>query len=158
LEEIAATPVGSIAAGDCILVLFILGPLLPQSLELIKLWGFTYKTWGLIWGKTTKDGDAAMGMGYWLRGGAEVSLLATRGHPKRLDRGVRQLILEPRRRGQHSRKPDRIYDDLKCLTAGPYVELWATHARPGWSSWGDQIGKYDRQTSEPPQASYGARW
>jgi len=97
--------------------------------------------------KTTKDGDAAMGMGYWLRGGAEVSLLATRGHPKRLDRGVRQLILEPRRRGQHSRKPDRIYDDLKCLTAGPYVELWATQARPGWSSWGDQIGKYDGWTA-----------
>jgi N6-adenosine-specific RNA methylase IME4 len=131
LQEIEATPVGSIAGDDCVLILWILGPLLPQSLELIKRWGFKFKTFGPIWGKTTKAGDAAMGMGYWLRGGAEVSLLATRGHPKRLDCGVRQLILEPPRRGQHSRKPDRVYDDLERLTAGPYVELWATqtHSR-----------------------------
>jgi N6-adenosine-specific RNA methylase IME4 len=71
-------------------------------------------------------------MGYWLRAGAEVSLLATKGHPKRIDRGVRQLILEPPRRGQHPRKPDRVYSDLERLAAGPYVELWSTQARPGW--------------------------
>jgi N6-adenosine-specific RNA methylase IME4 len=143
LEEIAAVPVGSIAAVDCVLILWFLQPLLPPALEIVKHWGFTFKTLGPIWGKTTKDGDPGLGMGYWLRSGAEASLLATRGHPKRLDRGVRQLVLEPPRRGQHSRKPDRIYGDLERLTAGPYCELWATQAWPQWSAWGDQIGKYD---------------
>src|SRR5262249_15320404 len=35
LEEIEAIPVGSIAGDDCVLILWILGCLLPESLELI---------------------------------------------------------------------------------------------------------------------------
>ena len=42
-------------------------------------WGFTFRTFGPVWGKTTKDGRPNLGMGYWLRAGAEVSLLATKG-------------------------------------------------------------------------------
>jgi N6-adenosine-specific RNA methylase IME4 len=142
LEEIASVPVGSIAADDAVLVMWFHPALLPGALEIVKGWGFTYKTLGPVWGKVTQDGRPGIGQGHWLRLATEVSLLATRGHPKRLDRGVRQLILEPRRR-EHSRKPDRVYDDLERLTAGPYCELWATQTHPRWSSWGDQIGKYD---------------
>jgi N6-adenosine-specific RNA methylase IME4 len=54
LEEIAAVPVGSIAADDCVLILWFLQPLLPPALEIVKHWGFTFKTLGPVWGKTTK--------------------------------------------------------------------------------------------------------
>lgn len=53
----------------------------------------------------------------------------------------RQLILGPRR--EHSRKPDDIYDRIKRLLPGPYLELFArTSGRPGWTAWGDQKERF----------------
>ena len=36
-----------------------------------------------------------MGMGWWTRNNAEVCLVATKGHPKRISRKVHQLIISP---------------------------------------------------------------
>jgi N6-adenosine-specific RNA methylase IME4 len=138
LDEIMALPVRDLAAPDAVLVLWISSPMLLAALDVISAWGFEFKTLGFVWGKVTKAGQPAIGQGYWTRGGAEVALLATKGHPKRLDRGVRQLILEPRR--EHSRKPDRIYDDIERLVGDmTKIELFARHRRPNWSAWGDEI-------------------
>lgn len=141
LGEIMALPVHELAAPDCVLVLWISSPMLLAALDVISAWGFTFKTLGFIWGKTTRSGQPAIGQGYWTRGGGEVALLATRGNPKRLDRGVRQLILEPRR--EHSRKPDRIYHDIERLCGDvPRIELFARQRRPNWSAWGDEIDRF----------------
>lgn len=45
------------------------------------------------------------GMGYWTRANAEICLLATRGHPKRANAGVHQVILSHIE--EHSKKPRR---------------------------------------------------
>ena len=82
-----------------------------------------------------------MGLGYWTRANSEVCLLATRGNPKRLDKGIRQGILEPIR--EHSRKPDCVHKRIERLVAGPYLELFARQSRPGWSSWGNEATKFD---------------
>ena len=81
-----------------------------------------------------------MGCGYWTRANSEVALLATRGKPKRLNADVRQAILEPRR--EHSRKPECQYERIERLVAGPYLELFARNTRPGWDSWGNEVGKF----------------
>jgi N6-adenosine-specific RNA methylase IME4 len=86
-----------------------------------------------------------MGSGYWTRANSEVCLLATRGNPKRLDAGVRQAIVEPRR--QHSRKPDCVHDRIERLVAGPYLELFARQRRPNWDCWGNQTDKF-REVAE----------
>ena len=82
----------------------------------------------------------AVGMGSWTRSNCELCLLATRGHPKRLHADVSQIILEPRR--QHSRKPG-IHDRIERLCAGPYLELFARQTRPNWTSWGNEIHRFD---------------
>lgn len=46
------------------------------------------------------------------------------------------LVLEPR--GEHSRKPDVFHDIIEKVSPGPYVELFARRARPGWAVWGNQ--------------------
>jgi N6-adenosine-specific RNA methylase IME4 len=79
-------------------------------------------------------------MGYWTRANSEVCLLATRGHPKRLNADVRQGIIEPRR--EHSRKPDCVPGRIERLVAGPYLELFARTRREGWDSWGNQTDKF----------------
>jgi N6-adenosine-specific RNA methylase IME4 len=141
LAEIKALPVADLAARDCVLILWISSPMLLAALDVIQAWGFKYQTIGFVWGKTTKTGEPAMGMGYWTRAGAVVALLATKGRPKRISRGVRQLILEPRR--EHSRKPDRIYTDLEQLCGDVRkIELFARQRRPGWDSWGDEVDRF----------------
>ena len=84
--------------------------------------------------------DGQVGLGYWTRANSEVCLLATKGKPKRLNADVRQAILEPRR--EHSRKPDCTYQRIERLVAGPYLELFARTQRPGWTAWGNEVGKF----------------
>lgn len=146
-EELQALPVASLAADDCVLFLWICWPQLEEALELIRLWGFSYKTCAFCWIKADAqqielfrdDYDVQIGTGYWTRANSEVCLLATRGNPKRLDAGVRQAIVEPRR--EHSRKPI-IYDRIERLVGGRYLELFARNKRAGWTSWGNETEKF----------------
>jgi N6-adenosine-specific RNA methylase IME4 len=103
----------------------------------MEAWGFTYKTVAFVWVKTTKAGTPATGMGFWTRSNAEIVLLGTRGHPKRLAKNVGQIILAPR--GEHSVKPEEVQDRIEALVPGPYLELFARRARPGWACHGDQL-------------------
>lgn len=148
LAEIAKLPVAEIAADDAVLFLWISWPLLIEAVDLMKSWGFTYKTCAFAWMKAhtrqvdmfRDDGDPHMGLGYWTRANSEVCLLATRGKPKRLNADVRQGIIAPRR--EHSRKPDGIHERIERLVAGPYLELFARQQRPNWTSWGNETDKF----------------
>jgi N6-adenosine-specific RNA methylase IME4 len=148
IEDIRALPVADVAADDCALFLWISWPMLPDALDVVRAWGFAYKTIAFCWIKAhagqielfQDDMRDQMGLGYWTRANSEVCLLATRGNPKRLDAGVRQAIIEPRR--EHSRKPDCVHGRIERLVAGPYLELFARTTRPGWAAWGDEVGKF----------------
>jgi N6-adenosine-specific RNA methylase IME4 len=148
-EEIAALPVNELAADDCALFLWVTWPFLSEALELIKSWSFVYKTCAFDWMKADNTQPslfqeslpAQIGLGYWTRSNSEPCLLATRGKPKRLNADVRMGIIEPRR--EHSRKPDCTHERIERLVAGPYLEMFARRsARPGWSFWGKETGKF----------------
>jgi N6-adenosine-specific RNA methylase IME4 len=121
---------------------------MPEAFEVIKAWGFEYKTCAFSWMKARgtqpdlfrDEMDVQFGLGYWTRANSEVCLLATRGKPKRINADVRQGIIEPRR--EHSRKPDCVPGRIERLVAGPYLELFARTTRPGWDSWGNQTDKF----------------
>jgi len=147
-SDIAAMPVKELAAANCVLFMWVTWPRLIESFDVIKGWGFTYKTCAFSWVKADArqqemfrdDVDPFVGMGYWTRANSEVCLLATRGKPKRVNADVRQSIVEPKR--EHSRKPDCVYGRIERLVSGPYLELFARTTRPGWASWGNQVGKF----------------
>jgi N6-adenosine-specific RNA methylase IME4 len=143
LADIKALPVAEWAARDCVLLLWTTDPLLEKALEVIRAWGFTYKTVGFCWAKLNKSASPTLdersfftGLGFWTRANPELCLLATRGHPKRRSRNVKKLIVSPRR--EHSRKPDEAYARIEALCEGPYLELFARAPRPGWDSWGHE--------------------
>lgn len=148
IADIAALPVGDLAAKDCVLLCWVTGPMLSQALDIIEGWGFKYKTLGFSWMKTNRRSPGLFsGMGYWTRSNAELCILATCGKPKRIGKGVAQAILSPRR--EHSRKPDEQYDRIEKLLAGPYIELFARATRPGWNSWGNQVTKFTNPQPTP---------
>jgi N6-adenosine-specific RNA methylase IME4 len=140
IAEIKALPVADLAAKDAVLLMWVTDPFLEAGFDVLKAWGFKFKTVGFYWGKTNKNGSPFTGTGYWTRANPEQCLLATRGHPKRQDKGVPRLIMSQRR--EHSRKPDEVYGLVERLCSGPYVELFARSARPGWDAWGNQVGRF----------------
>lgn len=132
--ELVAMSPASVAAPDCALFMWVIDSHLDQAMALIDAWGFRYKTVAFVWNKHR------IGLGYWTRKQAELCLLATRGHPKRLDAGVPQMIREPRR--EHSRKPDEARKRIERLVAGPYLEMFARNTAPGWDSWGNETTRF----------------
>ncbi len=128
------------AAKDCVLFLWVTDPYLEKAIEVIRAWGFKYKTVAFTWIKTNKGGEPWTGMGYWTRANPEQCLLATRGHPSRVSKNVGQLIIAPRR--EHSRKPDEIYERIERLVVGPYMELFARQRRDGWDAMGHEVEKF----------------
>jgi N6-adenosine-specific RNA methylase IME4 len=158
LDEIKGLPVAASAKRDCVLFLWAVWPNLYDALEVIDAWGFEYKTLAFIYVKQTKSGDSlAWGTGYWTRANSEPCLLATRGHPKRKNADVHQVILEPRR--EHSRKPDCIHTRIERLVSGPYLELWARQSeRPGWTFWGDEVDKFNKKDVALQNPTNQNRW
>ena len=100
-----------------------------------------FKTVASICVKTANSGQPRIGMGYWTRKSVECCLMFTRGKPKRLSKGVRQVIMEQRR--EHSRKPDCVRTRIEQLVDGPYLEMFARQSHPWWTTWGNETEKFN---------------
>jgi len=145
-KDICALPVADLADKDCALFLWATGTMLPDAFEVMKAWGFTYKSMAFTWIKVNKDGETPFtGMGFWTRQNAEYVLLGTRGRPKRLSASVHQVVLD--RRMKHSRKPDEVHRRIQQLISGPYIELFARRPFPGWAVWGNELSPEVMQES-----------
>lgn len=145
LDAIKALPVQLLAADNCALVMWAVAPLLPEAIEVMTGYGFTFKTAG-AWAKQSSTGEKlAFGTGYIFRSAAEFYLVGTRGEPRVRSRSIRNLILAPVR--EHSRKPDQMHADLEKLFAGPRCELFARQRRPGWDSWGNQTDRFESEAA-----------
>lgn len=126
------------AADNCALFLWGTWPKLPDALQVIEAWGFTYKTIAWVWTKLNKNSMGFFtGMGFYTRGNTEPCLLAVRGRMPVLAHDVQALIVSPVQ--EHSRKPDDQYRKIENLYGGPYLEMFARRTRPGWDVWGNEV-------------------
>lgn len=139
LEEIMSLPVEQIAAGVAHLYLWTPNALLPEGLQVLQAWGFTYKS-NIVWHKIRKDGGSdGRGVGFYFRNVTELLLFGVRGKNARtLAPGRTQVNYMATRKREHSRKPDEQYDIIESCSAGPYLELFARGVRDAWASWGNQ--------------------
>ena len=139
LDDIKNLPIGDITDDNCVLFLWATYPLLPEALEVIKSWGFTYKSIGFNWVKKNKsDSGFFFGLGRWTRGNSEPCLLATKGKPKRDSNSVSQLLFAPLR--GHSQKPAEAGDKIVELMGDlPRIELFARDKKEGWDVWGNEV-------------------
>lgn len=139
IEEICTLSLNRIAAKDCVLFLWATFPMLPEALRVISAWGFQFKTVAFVWLKQNRKAKTWFyGLGFWTRSNVEICLLATRGHPKRQDKGIHQLIISPVE--AHSKKPDEVRNKIVQLMGDlPRIELFARQASPGWNVWGNEV-------------------
>lgn len=138
IEDLCNLPIKDITADNCVLFLWVTYPFLQEGLDLIKAWGFTYKTIGFQWIKTTTNGKLFWGMGNWTRANSEPCLIAIKGKPKALVHNIHQVIMEPMTK--HSQKPAIIRDKIVQLCGDlPRIELFARTKISGWHVWGNEI-------------------
>jgi len=136
-NDIVNLPIEEIADENCILFLWVMNSELPLALEVIKSWGFIYKTVAFTWIKTRKN-TYHFGGGNWTRSNPELCLLATKGKPKRISASVRNLTISQLR--EHSRKPDEIKNKIIELVGDlPRIELFARQKTDGWDVWGNEV-------------------
>jgi N6-adenosine-specific RNA methylase IME4 len=148
--EIAALPVSHLASGDCLLWMWAIWPKLPAALDVMRAWGFRYKTGG-SWTKTTRHGKRAFGTGYILRSTTEPFLIGTIGNPAVASRRVRNLIESPRR--LHSQKPPEARAMLRELRPHAFAaELFGIEPWPGADTWNP---KPHRPPTEPAPSTGG---
>ncbi len=139
-----ALPVAEICERDCALLLWSTNPHLPEALELVKAWGFQYST-KLTWVKMARAGVPRIGLGYRARSCTEDLLLCFRGDVKAPPTDQRPCGVMFSPRGEHSRKPDWVYDEAEKYP-GPWLELFARPRpaglwdwkRPGWTYAGNE--------------------
>lgn len=137
LEDICAMPVAELAAEDAMLYLWATAPKLVECLEVVKAWGFEYRT-NIVWDKE------AIGMGYHARNQHEILLICKRGNipPPQAGKQVSSVYRE--KRTEHSAKPEFYYEMIE--SAYPElskIELFCRNPREGWSVWGNQSGVSD---------------
>jgi len=148
LDWIKKLPVKELADKNCVLFLWVVNPLLPEAFEVIKEWGFKYKTVAFVWNKRTVNGNWVHNMGRWTMGNMEMVLLATKGKPQRLRKDIKQLVVSERK--EHSKKPDIIRKHIVDLMGDlPRIELFARGNKgrdmfdfnkfDGWDTFGNEV-------------------
>jgi N6-adenosine-specific RNA methylase IME4 len=136
-DEICALHVPDVCARHAVLFLWSPPPLFLQAATIMVAWGFQYRTHG-VWRKDK------IGLGYILRQQHEDFLIGTRGEMPTPLESNRQHSVFDAPRGEHSAKPDRMYELIEAMYGGPRLEMFARKSRPGWTCWGNQI-------HEPPK-------
>lgn len=144
LADIKALPVAEIVKEPAHMYLWVPNALLPEGIEVLRAWGFEYKS-NLVWHKIRKDGGPdGRGVGFYFRNVTEMILFGVRGKSARtLDAGRRQVNFLATRKREHSRKPDELYDIIESCSRGPFLEMFARDTRDGWVGWGDQAEDYE---------------
>src|SRR6185312_4755936 len=131
VEEIAALPVGDLAAADAHLYLWTVNRYLEDAFKVARAWGFGYST-TLVWSKRLMGG----GLGGTFRITTEFCLFCRRGslEAKRSIPGTcfgwKRVLGPPVKKGQkreggHSTKPPEFLSMVEEVSPGPYLELFS---------------------------------
>ena len=139
MEELKSLPVQNITADNCYIFMWATFPNLQEALDLMKSWGFIYKTLAFSWIKTNKkNGKPFFGIGYYTKSNCEVCLLGLKGKPFKESNSVSSVVIEPRE--EHSKKPDIVRDKIVQLCGDlPRIELFARQQVQGWDCWGNEV-------------------
>lgn len=134
-KSIIELPIQPLIDTNAHLYLWVTNNFLIAGLDVMKAWGFTYKT-TITWAKDR------IGLGQYFRGQTEHCLFGVKGViPYKVFDGKRMqgktLITAPR--GNHSEKPEEMRRMIERVSNGPYLELFARKATPNWDIWGNEI-------------------
>ena len=150
LQDIKDLPIDEISEDISVLFMWATFPQLQEALEIIKAWGFTYKTLGFSWIKTNKNnGEPFFGIGYYAKSNCEVCLMATKGKAHSLVKSNKVSSVLIHKRTKHSKKPDIVAEKIVELFGDiPRIELFARDKKEGWDVFGNEVESDIKLTKE----------
>lgn len=142
LEDLKKMPLKDITEKDSVCFMWAINPLIPEAFELLKAWGFKYKTM-LTWKKTSCSG-------YWFMGITEHILFGIRGNVPAFRSGL--LNFHECKSGQHSQKPHYFRELISKAVSNSFTEpkklelfarsrdnLFPDYEYEGWDVYGNQV-------------------
>lgn len=136
-------PIGLWAAEQSHLFLWVTNAFIADGLELVKVWGFNYKTL-VTWVKGRLENGrlvAHIGTGNYFRNNTEHVLFGVRGSLPVLNHDMPTAFIAPR--GEHSEKPAKFYDLVQHISPGPYLDVFARSQRFAFDTWGDEAFNFE---------------
>lgn len=137
-KDIIQLPVPSITDKNAHLYLWVTNNFLQAGLDVMKAWGFDYKT-TITW---VKD---RFGLGQYFRGQTEHCLFGVKGMiPYKTINGKRQqgTTVIYAKRQLHSQKPEemrQLIEKVSNRDGFNKIELFARTSPVGWDVWGNQV-------------------
>lgn len=134
IDEICKMPIKGITEDNAVLFLWVTAPMIEDSFEVIKSWGFKHKT-SFIWDKVKHN------LGHYNSVRHELLLICTRGsclpdEPKRFD-----SVVSIERSSRHSEKPEEFRQIIDTIyTHGKRIELFSRKSKEikDWDLWGNE--------------------
>lgn len=118
---------------NAVLYLWATAPKLLEALEVMKAWGFKYKTHA-VWDKTW------VGMGYWFRGQHEILMVGVKGKFSPPIPTLRESSVYKEKKSKHSKKPQYFRELIsKQFPQCTKIEMFARAKTPGWDVWGNEV-------------------
>lgn len=130
-EDICNLPVSELAMKDCVLFLWATAPKLPEALQVMKSWGFSYKTC-VVWDKVKHN------FGYYFSVRHELLLIGGVGSSTPDVSELHDSVITIERSEKHSEKPAYFRELITKMYRGKKIELFAREKTDGWSVWGNE--------------------
>ena len=138
-KDLCNMDVKSICEDESVLFMWVTDSHLPDALEIIKAWGFKYKTIAFNWVKTTSKGNYCKNVAPWTMKSSEICLIATRGAmtKHKIKNNVESLVFSERTK--HSKKPDEVRERITDLFGDvSRLEMFARTSASGWDVFGNE--------------------
>ena len=139
LNELKEMPIKNIIDDDCACFMWVTDSHLDEAIEILKSWGFKYKTIAFNWVKITSKGNYCKNVAPWTMKSSEICLLGTKGamtKHKKIN-NIESLVIAERTK--HSKKPHEVRKRIELLFGDlPRLEMFARSASPGWDVFGNE--------------------
>ena len=134
VQEICDMPISEICADDAVVIMWCSSSLLPDALQVMSAWGFTFKT-SAVWDKNVT------GQGAYFRQAHEVLMIGIKGNVPEVPYSARPSSVLKYPRLEHSRKPLELYQLIDDMYPElNKIELFC-RGEPqgkGWTGWGNE--------------------
>ncbi len=130
-EKLKNMPVAELGNDNSVMFMWATNPLLKDALEVMKAWGYEYKT-NIVWIKSHHTA------GFYVFGKHELLLIGVRG--SMLPTGEKNKSIIEGENTKHSKKPEVTYEIIESMYPKlKYIELFARNTKQGWESWGNEL-------------------
>ena len=140
LQELKNMSIKNMTKDDAACFMWVTDSHIDEALEVLRSWGFAYKTIAFNWIKTTSKGNYCKNVAPWTMKSSEICLLGIKGRMTKYKQANNIESLVIAQRSQHSQKPNEVRKRIEDLFGDlPRIELFAREKTDGWDVWGDEI-------------------